>query len=96
MVPQKHRSKIATYSITNQKQLLGLKTLAEQFAFFILITDRDLDMLRIYEEESMMPTVEERIIEEFGYYNKDLLTLEKLFHTRFCPDKKLSIWSETK
>lgn len=96
MVPTKYRSKIATYSITNQKKLLGLNTLAEQFAFFILATDRNLDMLRIYEEESMMPTVEERITEEFGYYNKALLALEKLFHERFCPDKKLSIWTETK
>ena len=53
-------------------------------------------MLRIYEEESMIPNVEDRIIEAFGYYNKELLTLERKFHERFCPDKKLSIWSETK
>ncbi len=96
LVPEQYRTKIATYSASNQKKLIGLNTLAEQFAFYILIIDGNLDMLRIHEEESMMSKVEERIIEEFGYYNKALLTLERKFHKRFCPDKKLSIWSETK
>lgn len=95
-VDTKHKSKVATYSITNQKKLLGLNTLTEQFALFILLVDGNLDMLRIYEEESMMPNVEERIIEEFGYYNEELLRLERKFHDRFCPDKKLSIWSKSK
>ena len=96
MVPEKYRSKIATYSITNQKDLIGLDTLAEQYAFYILIVDGNLDMLRIYEEESMIPKTEERIQEEFGFYNPSMITLEKLFHSRFCPEKKISIWSNTK
>lgn len=96
MVPEKYRSKIATYSITNQKDLIGLETLAEQYAFYILIVDGNLDMLRIYEEESMIPKTEERIQEEFGFYNPSMITLEKLFHSRFCPEKKISIWSDTK
>ena len=96
MVPEKYRSKIATYSITNQKDLIGLDTLAEQYAFYILIVDGNLDMLRIYEEESMIPKTEERIQEEFGFYNPSMITLEKLFHSRFCPEKKISIWSDTK
>ncbi len=96
LVPEQYRTKIATYSASNQKKLIGLNTLAEQFAFYILVIDGNLDMLRIHEEESMMPIVEERIKKEFGYYNKALLTLERKFHKRFCPDKKLSIWSETK
>ena len=96
MVPEKYRSKIATYSITNQKDLIGLDTLAEQYAFYILIVDGNLDMLRIYEEESMIPKTEERIQEGFGFYNPSMITLEKLFHSRFCPEKKISIWSDTK
>ena len=96
MVPEKYRSKIATYSITNQKDLIGLDTLAEQYAFYILIVDGNLDMLRIYEEESMIPKTEERIQEGFGFYNPSMITLEKLFHSRFCPEKNISIWSETK
>ena len=27
---------------------------------------------------------------------KDLLVLEKKFHNRFCPDKKISVWSKTR
>lgn len=96
MAPEKYNSKVVTYSVTNQKKLLGLKSLEEQFTLFILLVDSDLDMLSIYEEESMMPKVEERIVEEFGYYNKDLLALERKFHNRFCPDKKISIWTKTK
>lgn len=96
MAPDKYNSSVAAYSVTNQKKLLGLKSLAEQLTLFILIVDPELDMLRIYEEESMIPNVERRVIEEFGYYNPELLTLEKKFHSRFCPDKKVSIWTKTK
>ena len=39
--------------------------------------DSELDMLRIYEEESMIPNVRKRIIEQFGYYSEDLLSLER-------------------
>lgn len=94
--PDKYNICAAAYSVLNQRSLLGLKSASEQLAMFILLVDSDLDMLRIYEEESMMPNVERRIIEEFGYYNQDLLTLEKKFHSRFCPDKKISIWTKTK
>lgn len=96
LAPNKYNSSTAAYSVTNQRKLLGLTSVSEQLAMFILLVDSELDMLRIYEEESMMPNVERRIIEEFGYYNQDLLSLEKKFHSRFCPDKELSIWTKTK
>ena len=96
VAPDKFNSKVATYSVTNQRKLLGLRNLAEQAALFILLVDSNLDMLRIYEEESRMPNVEKRIIEEFGYYNPELLNLEKKFHKRFCPEKELSIWTKVK
>lgn len=86
-------TKVATYSVINQKKLLGLSGMAEQLALFILLVDSELDMLRIYEEESMMSEVERRIIEQFGYYNPELLKLEKKFHKRFCPNKELSFWT---
>ena len=86
-------TKVATYSVINQKKLLGLSGMAEQLALFILLVDSELDMLRIYEEESMMSEVERRITEQFGYYNPELLNLEKKFHKRFFPDKELSFWT---
>ena len=96
LVPEKHNYKVASYNITNQKKLLGLTTSAEQLALFILLVDSNLDMLKIYEEESMVKNIKERIIEQFGFFEPELLTLERKFHDRFCPDKKLSPWTKTK
>ena len=96
LVPEKYNSKVAAYNVTNQYKLLGLTTPTEQVALFILLTDSNLDMLKIYEEESTMKNIERRIVEQFGYFNKDLLVLEKKFYDRFCPDKNLSVWSKTK
>ena len=42
-----------------------VQPMAEQLALFILLVDSELDMLRIYEEESMMSEVERRITEQF-------------------------------
>ena len=96
LVPEEYNFKTATYSVTNQKKLLGLTTSSEQLALFILLIDSNLDILRIYEEESVMKNIEERVIEQFGYFNKELLVLERKFHDRFCPQKKVSAWSKTK
>lgn len=96
LVPDKYNTSLATYSVVDQKKLLGLKNSYEQLALFVLLVDSDLDMLRIYEEESRMQNVEERIKEHFGYYNTVLLSLERKFHNRFCPDKKVSVWTKTK
>ena len=96
LVPDKFNTSSATYSVLEQKKLLGLKSTAEQLALFVLLVDSELDMLRIYEEESMMPMVKERIIEEFGYFNTELLALERKYHKRFCPDKKVSVWTKVK
>ena len=93
---QEQNINAASYSVNNQKNLLGLKNTAEQLTLFILLVDSELDMLRIFEEESKMPIIEERIIEQFGYFDKELLILEKKYHDRFCPDKELSIWTKQK
>ena len=96
VAPDKFNSKVATYSVTNQKKLLGLNNLAEQLTLFILLVDPNLDMLRIYEEESMMQNVERRIIDQFGFFDKELLNLERKFHDRFCPNKEISAWTMIK
>lgn len=85
--------KTAAYSVSTQHKTIGLKTITEQIVFFILIADSNLDMLRIYEEESKMDIVEERIIEQFGYFNINIIKLEKIYHERFCPTKRLSPWT---
>ncbi len=85
--------KTAIYSITQQIDMLGLKSLEEQVIFFILATDPNLEMLRIFEEESLTPRIMERSIEYSGYYSPIIIHLEKIFHQRFCPEKEISIWS---
>ena len=94
LVPEPPHTKVAAYSVINQRKLLGLTNVAEQLALFILLIDENLSMLTIYEEESMMPKVEERIVDQFGYFDNELLNLERKFHNRFCPDKEISIWSK--
>lgn len=96
VAPDKFNSKVATYSVTNQKKLLGLNNLAEQLTLFILLVDPNLNMLKIYEEECMIKNTERRTIEEFGYFNMDLISLERKYHDRFCPNKQVSIWSKVK
>jgi len=49
-------------------------------------------MLTIHEDENMTPVIQRRSNEELGFYSKDLIDLERLYHQRFCPDKEISIW----
>lgn len=83
----------SAYTCMNQSQTIGLRNIQEQLAFFTLTSDPNLDILRIYEEESLIPEVERRCMEQFGYFNINLVKLEKLYHSRFCQEKKLSPWT---
>lgn len=96
VVSETCNSNVAIYSVTNQSKLFGLSNFTEQITLFILLVDSNLDMLKIYEEESTTSNIERRIVEQFGYYNKDLVNLEKKFYDRFCPNKEISIWTKTK
>lgn len=80
------------FNIINQRALLLLTSKEEQILFFILVSDANLDLLRIYEEESTYPKIKQRALEELGFYSKDLIRIEKEYHRRFCPKKKISIW----
>lgn len=84
------------YAICNQKNVLGLKNLTEQLIFFILVFDPELKCLTIYEEESRIEQMEQRTIEEFNYYDQNIIIAEKRFWESFCPDKQLSPWTITK
>lgn len=86
-------SKTCAYNTMMQTSLLGLKNIHEQLVFFITAIDPELEMLQIFEEESRMPITIERAIERFGFYNEELIKLEKKYLKRFYPDKKVSIWS---
>lgn len=83
----------AIYNIMYQHQLLGLKTPEEQYCLFILIIDPELETLKIYEEESLLPNIITRLKERFNFYTKDFIRLEKIYHERFCPDLEVNPWT---
>ena len=86
--------KTVIFNILKQNEILKLKNIEEKIAFFILTIDPDLKLLTIFEEESRMPNVITRSKEELGFYNETLIKLEKVYQSRFLPDKKISIWSK--
>lgn len=81
------------FNALNAHNVLGFNKVQSMLIFFIANFDADLNILRIYEEESNIKNIKERIEQEIGFYYKDLIRLEKLYHERICPDKKVSIWS---
>ncbi len=93
MTKGKNNLQTVSYSLITQLSTLGINNFYEQYVFLILVSDPDLEMLTIFEEESRLEKVREKSIEAFGVYNLELLRIERLYHERFCPDKKLSIWS---
>ena len=82
----------AVFNIMKQHKLLGLNSLQEQFCFFILLIDPNLEFLKIYEEESHFDNIKARIKEKFNFYHYDLIRIEKLYHERFCPDLEINPW----
>lgn len=85
--------KIAAFNIARQSEFLEIKNIYEQLIFFVLTVDPEMNMLKIYEEESKIDDIKGRAIEEFGFYNEYFISLELLYKKRFFPDKKLSEWT---
>ncbi len=81
------------YNLLYRFNDLHLYTVEEQIIVFMLIADPDLDLLKIYEEESNFKQVQQRALQELGFYNKGLIKVEQLYHDKFEPDKKLSSWT---
>ncbi len=82
----------ALYNILYQSKLLGIAGIQEQFCLFILLIDPELEMLSIYEEESRIPNIKNRITERFTFYHQDLIRLEKIYHKKFVADLQVSPW----
>ena len=81
------------YNLQNRYRDLHIYNVEEQIILFILIADPELDLLRIFEEESNYKGIQRRAIAELGFYNKGLINVEQLYHDKFEPDKKLSAWT---
>ena len=81
------------FNILKQGKLIGANnTLKQALLIFILTVDPELNMLKIYLDESMVPRMMDRANEELGFYHKDLIRLEQEYHKRFTPDKIISEW----
>ena len=81
------------YNLLNRYKDLGIYTVEEQIIVFMLIADPELNLLKIYEEESNFNRMQTRAKEELGFFSKGLINVEQLYHDKFEPDKKLSAWT---
>lgn len=82
------------FNILFQNNIFGLTTIQEQLSLFIMTVDKELNALKIYEEESNLKIVRKRMFEQFGFYNFNLIKAEKMFKNRFYPDLELTVWSK--
>lgn len=82
------------YNLINRFKELHIYNIEEQLIIFILIADPNLDLLRIYEEESNFNQMKVRAKNELGFYNKDLIKVERLYHDKFEPEKEISAWTK--
>ena len=82
------------YNLLNKYKDMHIHTIEEQIILFILIADPELDLLRIFEEESTYQKMQERAQEEKGFYNKGLINVERLYHDKFEPEKVISAWTK--
>ena len=82
------------YNILNNSRELRLFTKEEQVLLFTLIADPDLNLLRIFEEECTQKRIIERALSEVGFYSQGMLRFEKLYHSKFEPEKQISAWTK--
>ena len=69
-----------------QPEILGLNSLDEIIIFFILVIDKDLKLLDIYNEEANWSEIKKLALRKMGFYNPKLLYLEKIYQEKFVPD----------
>lgn len=81
------------FNLLKQNKLIGGNNTIKQIAMlFVTLVDPDLNMLKIYYDESMYQKMEKRSNEELGFYNPELIRLEVEYHKAFTPNKLVSEW----
>ena len=83
---------IVSNALIYQGEQLELDTLNEKFIFFILTIDPNFYLLAILEEESCTENIKKRALQELGFYDENLVELEKMLVRRFYEEK----WKETR
>ena len=81
------------FHLKYQNELLKLKSLEEIVIFLIELIDPNLDLLAIYEEESIKEKMEIRALNEIGFFNINLIKLEKKYYEKIKRNNKsISSW----
>lgn len=86
----------SAFQLLFQYRLLGVNRWSEKILFFVLAIDSNLDALRIYEEECYWDKAKKRIIDKLGFFNKDLLTIEREIDKNFLHLDIGAEWKFTK
>lgn len=80
------------YHILYNHKKLKLENLEDQFVFLISTCDPTLKLLAIFEEENTWDNVKKRALEELGFFNKDLIRIEKIYYSTLKPELDVSPW----
>ena len=81
------------FNLLRQNKLIGGdQTYKQMYLIFILTIDPELNALKIFYEETTWPRIKQRCINEMGFFHKELIRLEDLYHKRFIPEMKISDW----
>lgn len=83
---------ILANAVMYQSDVLGINNELEKILVFLLVSDPDYHLLDIYEEESRYQSIERRAKSELGYYNKNLIKIEKMMVSCFNVTKKEANW----
>lgn len=86
---------LVSNAIIYQGEQLDLHTVNEQLIFFILTIDPNFYLLTICEEESRVEEIKRRAFQELGFYDENIIKIEKMLVKRFYPEKmkKISTFS---
>ncbi len=83
---------VITHAILYQSNLLGIETRLEQVLLYLLIFDPNFHLIDIFEEESRYQQIEQRALNELGFYEKNLINIEKMMIEKFSAKKKETNW----
>lgn len=80
------------YNLYNQNSILEIWAPIHRAIFFIQVIDPDLNILKIYNEECHISKVQERMLQEFGFYNEDIIKFEQAYQRKFFPGMRFDEW----
>lgn len=87
---------IVANALFNQSNLLRIDNDVVKLLTFMLVVDPKLNVLTIYENESNFKRIIPLSRIFIGFFSKDFIKLEKMYHDLLVPDKTVSEWDVIK